>query len=59
MEKIADYNTYILYMKMDLSIDMTYPKNYKKVDLYIYQRHIKKLIYLSCSTRPNIAFVIK
>ena len=32
--------------------------NYQQADLITYQRLIGKLMYLSCGTRPNIAFVV-
>lgn len=34
-------------------------KNYKEVNLQTYQCLIKKLIYLVCGTRPDIAFVVE
>ena len=34
------------------------PEDYKKVDLYIYQRIIGKLMDLSYEIRPDIAFII-
>lgn len=45
-------------MKVSSSIEMLEPKNYEKADLCIYQRLVRKLIYLLCGTRPDIAFVV-
>lgn len=44
---------------MGLSIEMIDQENYKKANLYKYQRLVKKLIYLSCETRPDIVFVLR
>ncbi len=45
-------------MKAGSSIEMLDPKDYKKAELCNYRRLIGKLIYLACSTCPDIAFVM-
>ena len=34
-------------------------ENYQQADLIIYQQLIGKLMYLSCGTRSNIAFIVE
>lgn len=45
-------------MKAGLPINMLDLKNYKKANLYTYQRLIEKLIYFSCSTKLDISLII-
>lgn len=37
---------------------MSESDNYDKVDLKVYQRLIRKLMYLLCGTKPDIAFTV-
>lgn len=46
-------------MKADSLLKMTDPQDYKEADLRMYQRLVGKLMYLSYSTRPDIAFVVR
>lgn len=57
-EQLTDYNANVIPMKTSSSIDISDLKDYEEIDLYIYQRLIKKLIYLRYDTRPDIAFVV-
>lgn len=45
-------------MKARSSIKMTDPEDYKEANLYIYQRLVGKLMYLSYSINSDIAFVV-
>lgn len=57
-KRLTNYNANIIPLKADLSINISHPKNYKEVDLCIYQRLIGKLIYLVYDTRPDIIFTV-
>lgn len=58
-KRLIEYNTNMILMKTDSTIEMTKLKNYKKANLYIYQWLIGKLMYLVCGMKPNISFVIR
>lgn len=45
-------------MKAGSSIEMGEHDDYEEAELKLYQRLIGKLMYLSCGTRPDIAFVV-
>lgn len=45
-------------MKTDLFIKMTKTNDFKNVNLVVYKQFIKKLIYLICKIKPNIAFAV-
>ena len=51
-------NANVIPMKADLSIEMTDLEDYEETDLRMYQRLVGKLMYLSCGTRLDIAFVV-
>ncbi len=53
-----DCNSVHIPMKADYFIEMSESGNYDKTDLKGYQRLIRKLMYLSCGTRPDIAFIV-
>lgn len=57
-EKFTNCNTNIIPIKVGSCIKMIDIEDYKKADLRIYQKLIKKLIYLLCDIRLDIAFVI-
>ncbi len=46
-------------MKTVSFIKILDPKNYEKTNFHTYQRLIRKLIYLSCSIKPDILFIIE
>lgn len=58
-EKLTNCNANIIIIKVELSIEIIDPEDYKKADLYKYQRLVKNLIYLSYDTRPDIVFVVR
>lgn len=39
-------------------IEILEDDNYKEIDIMVYQRLIRKLMYLLYSTRPDIAFIV-
>lgn len=45
-------------MKAGSSIEMTDPEDYKEANHRTYQRLVGKLMYFSCGTRPDIAFLV-
>lgn len=45
-------------MKAGSAIKMNKLDNYKKADLGAYQQLIGKLMYFTCETKPNIAFIV-
>ncbi len=57
-ENITDCNSVSIPMKACCFIEMSEPGDYEKVDIKPYQRLIGKLMYLSCGTRSDIAFVV-
>lgn len=57
-EKLIDCNTPIIPMKAGSVIEMSEPDDYNKANLMMYQRLISKLMYFTCGTRPDIAFVV-
>ena len=57
-EGLTDCNANVIPMKAGSAIDMSDPEDYEEVDLHTYQRLIGKLMYLSCGTRPDIAFAV-
>lgn len=53
-----DCNAVNILMKARSFIKMLEDNDYEETDIKAYQRSIGKLIYLSCGTRPNIAFIV-
>lgn len=49
----------VLSIKTGLSFILNQAKNLFKTDMILYQQLIKKLIYLSCKTWLDIAFVVR
>lgn len=58
-ENLADCNSVNIFMKVGSIIKMNKAGNYKETYLKAYKRLIRKLMYLSYSTRPDIAFLVK
>lgn len=56
---LTNCNANVIPMKAGSSIEISDLENYEEADLHIYQKVVKKLIYLSCSTRPDISLVVK
>lgn len=46
-------------MKISFFIEIIKSDDYKKVELWFYQCFIGKLMYITYSTRPDIAFIVK
>lgn len=55
-EDLSDCKSVNIPMKA--GSDIAEPDDYEEADLKSYQRLIGKLMYLSCATRPDIAFVV-
>ena len=49
----------VLPMKAGSSFTFNQVENHFPIDLIAYQRLIRKLMYLVCRTRPDIAFIIR
>lgn len=60
IEKIfTDCNTNVIPIKAGSYIEITDLRDYKEANLHMYQRLVRKLIYLSCDTRPDIIFIVE
>lgn len=57
-EGLSGCNSTNIPMKAGSFIDMQEEDDYEETDLKAYQRLVGKLMYLSCGTRPDIAFVV-
>ena len=57
-EGLEECNANVIPMKVGSAINMLDPEDYDETDLHEYQRLIGKLMYLSCGTRPDIAFAV-
>lgn len=57
-EGLEECNANVIPMKACSAIEMLDPDDYDKTNLHEYQRLIGKLMYLSCRTRPDIAFAV-
>lgn len=57
-ENMTDCNLVSIPMKAGYFIEMSEPGDYKEADIKPYQCLIGKLMYLSCGTRPDIAFAV-
>lgn len=55
---MTDCNSVNIPMKAGCFIEMQEARDYEEAEIKPYQRLIRKLIYLSCGTGPDIAFVI-
>lgn len=58
LEDLSDCKAVNILMKAGSSIEMGEHDDYEKAELRPYQHLIGKLMYLSCGTRPDIAFVL-
>lgn len=58
-EELINSNANIISIIAASFIKIIDPKDYKKDNLYTYQRFIGKLIYFSYGLRPDIIFVIR
>lgn len=57
-EDLSDCKAVNIPMKAGSTIEMSEHDDYEEADLRPYQRLIGKLMYLSCGTRPDIAFIV-
>lgn len=57
-EGLTKCNANVIPMKAGSTIEMLELEDYEEADFCTYQRLIGKLMYLSCGTRPDIAFVV-
>lgn len=57
-ENMNNCNSVHIPIKADYFIEISESDNYNKSNLKGYQRLIRKLMYLSCGIRPDIAFII-
>lgn len=57
-ENLTDCNAVNIPMKVGSFIEMLEEDDYEETDIKTYQRLIGKLMYLSCGTRPDIAFAV-
>lgn len=57
-ENLTDCNAVNIPMKAGSFIEMLEDDDYEETDIKAYQRLIGKLMYLSCGTRSDIAFVV-
>ncbi len=57
-ENVKGCNSVSIPMKAGCFIEMSEPGDYEEVNIKPYQRLIRKLMYLSCGTRPDIAFAV-
>lgn len=58
-EKFKNCNANVILMKTGSFIKMTDPENYKETNFHTYQRLERKLMYVLCGTKLDIAFVVK
>lgn len=58
-EALTNCNANIILIKAGSSIEITNLENYKIAHLRTYQRLVEKLMYLLCSTKPDIVFVVE
>lgn len=52
------YNAIILSIKANLALFLNQARDYQQVILIVYQRLVKKLMYLGCGTNTDITFII-
>ena len=57
-ENLSNCNANVVPIKARSAINMSDVDAYEEEDLHTYQQLIAKLIYLTCGTRPDIAFAI-
>lgn len=55
---MTNCNPYNLSMKAESFLDIDHDGDGDEADLKAYQSLVRKLIYLACSTRPNISFIV-
>lgn len=58
-KRMSFCHSIVLSIKTGLSFILNQAKNLFKTDMILYQQLIKKLIYLSCKTWLDIAFVVR
>lgn len=58
-KELTNCNTNVIPMKAGSSIKMTDLENYNETDLHMYQKLVRKLMYLWYGIKPDIAFAIE
>lgn len=57
-KRLTNCNANVIPMKAGSSIEILDLEDYEKANFHTYQKLVGKLMYLSCSTRPDISFVV-
>ena len=55
---MSSYHSIVFSMKADLSLLLDQADDHIPADLITYQQPVGKLIYLTCKTRLDIAFIV-
>lgn len=53
------YHPIVFWMKRGLSLILDQNRDYFPIEIIVYQRLIRKLIYLACETKSDIVFILE